>query len=189
MFSIALLSATPFNRSQTTAMRKYNYSRLTHSISATAFIAENATVLGDVSIGDEASVWFGAVIRGDVEAISIGSQTNIQDLCVLHADPGLPCLIGDRVIVGHGAVVHGAVVGNDSLIGIRAVVLNGAKIGMHCLVGAGCLVPEGFEVPDNSVVMGVPARIVRQTTDADRQRHQLGVQNYVHARLHVPSSQ
>ncbi|MEQ1902797.1 MAG: gamma carbonic anhydrase family protein [Pirellulaceae bacterium] len=161
--------------------RTHDLIRRPHQIAATAFVADNATVLGDVTIGAESSIWFGTVIRGDVERISIGAQTNIQDLCLLHADPGYPCVIGDRVTVGHGAIVHGATVEDEALVGIRAVVLNGARIGRGSIVGAGALVPENFEVPPNTLFVGVPARFVRATTPADQQRAKHAWENYVAA--------
>lgn len=150
-------------------------------IDPTAFVAANATVLGDVRVGPSSSVWFGAVVRGDTEAVVIGSRTNVQDLAVLHADPGLPCLLGDDVTVGHAAIVHGAVVESGAMIGIRAVVLNGARIGRGSIVGAGAVVTEGTEIPQNSLAVGIPARVVRPTTDADRERIARTAAHYVDA--------
>ena len=126
---------------------------------AGVFVAPTATVLGDVTIGAESSVWYGAVIRGDTEAIRIGAQTNVQDLCVVHADPALPCTIGDRVTLGHAAIVHGATIENDVMIGIRATVLNGAVVGAGSVVAAGAVVTEGTVVPPGSLAMGVPAKV------------------------------
>lgn len=126
------------------------------------FIAPNASVMGNVSFGEDVSVWYGAVIRADVEAIIIGDRTNIQDTAVLHADPSDPTIIGNDVTIGHGAIVHGAVVGDCSLIGMRATVLNKAVIGKNCIIGAGALVTEGMQIPDNSLVVGIPAKVVRQ---------------------------
>ncbi|MDA1054587.1 MAG: gamma carbonic anhydrase family protein [Planctomycetota bacterium] len=146
-------------------------------IDPTAYIARGAIVLGDVKIGAESSIWFNAVVRGDTEAIRIGSQTNVQDLCVLHADAGFPCVLGDRVTVGHAAIVHGAAVEDDCMIGMRAVVMNGAKIGKGSLIAVGAVVTEGTEVPPGSVVMGVPGKVRRDVTDADRER-------IAHAALH-----
>ena len=151
------------------------------TIDPSAFIAPNATVLGDVSIGIESSVWYGAVIRGDVEAIRIGDQTNIQDLCVLHADEGLPCILGDRVTVGHSAIIHGANIANDVLIGMRAVVMNGARIGEGSIVAVGAVVTEGTEVPPGSVVMGTPAKVRRSTEPKDRAQIKHAAQHYVAA--------
>lgn len=127
----------------------------------TVFIASSASVMGQVSLGEQASVWYGAVIRADVEKIIIGHRTNIQDTAVLHADEGSPTIIGDDVTVGHGAIVHGATVGDGSLIGMRATILNNAKIGKFCIIGAHALVTEGMEVPDFSMVLGTPGKVVK----------------------------
>ena len=129
-----------------------------------AWVADSAEVMGDVVLGEQVGIWFGVVVRGDTAAIRIGAQTNIQDLSVLHADVGMPLTIGSGVTVGHKAMLHGCTVGDDSLIGIGAVVLNGAKIGRGCLVGAGALVTEGKEFPDGSMIIGSPAKAVRQLT-------------------------
>lgn len=126
------------------------------------FIAPGAYVMGQVEIGDESSVWYGAVIRSDVEKIIIGKRTNIQDTAVLHADFGEPTIIGDNVTVGHGAIVHGATIGEGSLIGMRATILNRAKVGKFCIIGAHALVTEGMVVPDYSMVLGVPGKVVKQ---------------------------
>lgn len=149
------------------------------SIHPTSFIAPGAVVVGTVSVGAEASLWYGVVVRGDTESVSIGAQTNVQDGCILHADPGLPCVLGERVSLGHGAIVHGAIVEDDSLIGIRATVLNGARIGRGSLVAAGALVPPGVAIPPGSVVMGVPAKVVRVVTDEDRAHLQHTAEHYV----------
>jgi carbonic anhydrase/acetyltransferase-like protein (isoleucine patch superfamily) len=148
-------------------------------IDPSAFVAHNATVRGDVGLGPQACVLFGAVLRGDVEPIRVGAQSNIQDLCCLHADPGFPCTIGQRVTVGHGAIVHGATVEDDCLIGIRAVVLNGAVIGTGSIVAAGALVPEGKIIPPHSLVMGMPGKVVRTTTPDDRAMIDRGWKHYV----------
>lgn len=127
-----------------------------------AWVADSATVIGDVVMGEEASVWFGTVVRGDTATLTIGAGSNIQDLSVLHADVGVPLVIGERVTVGHKVMLHGCTIGDESLIGIGAVVLNGARIGRNCLVGAGALVTEGKEFPDGSMILGSPARVVKQ---------------------------
>lgn len=127
-----------------------------------AFIAPTACVMGQVTLGKDVSVWYGAVIRADVEKISIGARSNIQDTAVLHADFGSPTIIGEDVTVGHGAIVHGAIVGDGSLIGMRATILNNAKIGKFCIIGAHALVTEGMEVPDFSMVVGTPGKIIKQ---------------------------
>ena len=133
-------------------------------ISDSAWVADSAQVMGDVVLEDDVSVWFGVVIRGDTDVIRIGKRTNIQDTSVLHADVGMPLTIGCDVTVGHKVMLHGCTVGDGSLIGIGAIVLNGAKIGKGCLVGAGSLVTEGKEFPDGSMIMGTPAKVVRQLT-------------------------
>jgi carbonic anhydrase/acetyltransferase-like protein (isoleucine patch superfamily) len=151
----------------------------------TAFIAPNAVVVGDVTVGADASVWFGAVVRGDVEAVVIGPQTNIQDGAVLHADTGKPCRLGARVTLGHGAIVHGAIVDDDVLIGIRATVLNGAHIGRDSVIAAGALVPPGMVVPPESVVMGVPGKVVRRVSAADQTLIRNATEHYVdYARIY-----
>jgi carbonic anhydrase/acetyltransferase-like protein (isoleucine patch superfamily) len=132
------------------------------------FIAPTAAVIGRVTLGEGASVWFGCVLRGDVEAIEIGAGSNIQDGTVIHADPGYPVRVGRNVTVGHNAMLHGCVIGDGSLVGIGAVVLNGARIGSGCLIGAGALVTEGTEIPDGSLVLGSPAR-VKKTLSPEQQ--------------------
>jgi carbonic anhydrase/acetyltransferase-like protein (isoleucine patch superfamily) len=134
-------------------------------LGANAWVADNAQVIGRVELGENASVWFGVVIRGDTEQIRIGRNTNIQDASVLHADFGVPLILGDNVSVGHQVMLHGCTIGDGSLIGIQAVVLNNAKIGRNCIVGAGSVVTEGKEFPDNSLIFGSPAKLVR-TLDA-----------------------
>jgi len=140
---------------------------MTAQIDPTSWIAANATILGEVSLGKEASVWFGAVIRAGAEPIVIGARSNIQDGCVLHTDPGYPLTVGVGVSVGHRAVLHGCGIGDDTLIGMGAIIMNGARIGRRCLVAAGALIPEGMSVPDGSLILGAPGRIRRATTDAE----------------------
>ena len=142
------------------------------------FIAPGAAVIGSVVLGEAASVWFNAVIRGDHEPIVVGPRSNVQDGAVLHTDPGFPLEMGQGVTVGHGAVLHGCKVEDYSLIGIKAVVLNGAKIGKYCLIGAGSLVPEGKEIPEGSLVVGVPGKVVRQLTDEERRSLEESAANY-----------
>jgi carbonic anhydrase/acetyltransferase-like protein (isoleucine patch superfamily) len=129
------------------------------------WVAPNAQVMGKVKIGSGCGIWFGAVIRGDNEPISIGEGTNIQENCVLHTDPGLPVCIGTNCTIGHTAIVHGCSIGNNSLIGMGAKILNGATIGKNCLIGAGALVKEGTIIPDNSLVVGMPAKVIREIGD------------------------
>lgn len=150
-------------------------------IHPSAYLAPTAVVRGGVRIEREASIWFGAVVRGDTAPIEIGQRTNVQDLAVLHADPGTPCRLGDDVTVGHGAVVHGATVESEVMIGIRAVVLNGAYIGGGSIVGAGAVVTEGTTVPAGSLVVGVPARVIRPVSERDQERIRLAAQHYVAA--------
>ncbi|MBE5901722.1 MAG: gamma carbonic anhydrase family protein [Lachnospiraceae bacterium] len=148
-------------------------------IAENVFIADGAKIIGDVTIGEEASVWFNAVIRGDEYPITIGKRSNVQDGAVLHVGGGFSCTIGDDVSIGHGAIVHGCEVGDGTLIGMGATILNGAKIGKYCIIGAGALVTEGKEIPDHSVVMGVPGKVVRQMTEADIEGRRKNVQIYV----------
>jgi len=136
-------------------------------IDPSAFIAPNTTVMGDVTVGARSSVFFGAVIRAEKAPIVIGDETNIQDNCVLHVDPGMPMTIGDGVTVGHGAILHSCTVGDNSLIGIGAIVLNEAVIGRDCIIAAGALVPPRAVIPDRSMVMGSPAKVRRQLTEDD----------------------
>jgi len=131
------------------------------------WIAPNAVVVGRVKLAINASVWFGAVLRGDNEWIEVGENSNVQDGAVLHTDPGYPLSIGTNVTVGHAVVLHGCEVGTNSLIGIGSVVLNGAKIGNHCLIGANTLIPNGKIIPDGSLVMGSPGRVVRDLNDEE----------------------
>jgi carbonic anhydrase/acetyltransferase-like protein (isoleucine patch superfamily) len=150
-------------------------------IHPSAFIARGAVVLGDVTIGEESSVWFSAVIRGDCEAIRIGRRTNIQDGSILHADPGFPCTVGDEVTIGHGAIVHGATVASRVLIGMRAVVMNGAKIGEGSVVGVGAVVTEGTKIPPGSLVLGLPGKIVREVAPEDAARIRHAAEHYAAA--------
>jgi carbonic anhydrase/acetyltransferase-like protein (isoleucine patch superfamily) len=136
-------------------------------VDASAYVAPDATLVGDVRLGPQASIWFHAVARGDNEPITIGAQSNVQEGAVLHADPGYPLSIGERVTIGHQAMVHGCTIGEGSLIGIQAVILNGAKIGRHCLVGAGAVITERKEFPDRCLILGAPARVARHLSDED----------------------
>lgn len=143
------------------------------------WIAPNATVIGDVRLGDGASVWWNAVLRGDNDTIAIGAGSNIQDGSVLHVDAGVPMNIGPRVTVGHLVMLHGCTVGEESLIGIKSVILNRAVIGKHCIIGANSLIPEGKVIPDRSLVMGSPGKVVRQLTDEEVMRLSLAAAGYV----------
>jgi carbonic anhydrase/acetyltransferase-like protein (isoleucine patch superfamily) len=145
-------------------MAIYQLDDHTPDIHESTWIADSAQVMGAVSLHANTSVWFNAVIRGDTETITIGEGSNIQDLAVIHADNGLPVVVGKHVTVGHQVMLHGCTIGDESLIGIAAVVLNGARIGRNCVVGAGSVVTEGKEFPDGSLIMGTPAKVVRQLT-------------------------
>jgi carbonic anhydrase/acetyltransferase-like protein (isoleucine patch superfamily) len=148
-------------------------------IDPSAFIADGAVIRGPVRLHADCSVWFGAVIRGDVEPVSIGARSNVQDLAVIHCDPGYPCQIGEDVTIGHAAVVHGAIVESGALIGIRAVVLNGARIGSGSIIGAGAVVTEGADIPPGSLVVGVPGKVIRQTSVEQREHILQNAANYV----------
>ncbi len=144
-----------------------------------AWVAPNATVIGDVHLGDNASIWWNAVVRGDNDTITIGAGSNIQDGSVLHVDAGVPLSIGDNVTVGHQVMLHGCTIGDESLIGIKSVILNKAVIGRHCIIGANSLIPEGKVIPERSLVMGSPGKIVRQLSDDEVARLLLAAQGYV----------
>jgi gamma-carbonic anhydrase len=149
-------------------------------IAQSAYIDASAQVIGDVAIGERSSIWLNVSIRGDVNYIRVGDETSIQDNTVLHVDAGLyPCIVGNRVTVGHRVVLHGCEVADEVLIGIGAVVLNGAKIGAGAVVGAGALVPESMEVPAGTVVMGTPAKIRREVTPQERERFRTNCNNYI----------
>lgn len=148
-------------------------------IDASAWIAPNATVIGDVRLGRNASIWWNAVLRGDNDPIVIGDNTNIQDGSVLHTDIGVGMTIGANVTVGHMVMLHGCTIGDGSLIGIGAVVLNNAVIGQDCLIGAKALIPEGKVIPDRSLVIGSPGKVVRQLTDDDIAMIRAGNHHYV----------
>ncbi|MGI9353390.1 MAG: gamma carbonic anhydrase family protein [Rhizobiaceae bacterium] len=126
------------------------------------WIAPSAVVIGDVTIGENVGIWFGSVLRGDNEPITIGDNSNIQENSVFHTDPGFPVILGNGCTIGHKAMIHGCTIGNNSLIGMGATVLNGAKIGDNCLIGAGALIPEGKDIPDNSLVVGMPGKVIRE---------------------------
>jgi carbonic anhydrase/acetyltransferase-like protein (isoleucine patch superfamily) len=149
-------------------MAIYELDHVAPRLADSAWVADSAQVMGNVELGDDTSIWFGAIVRGDTEVITIGRGSNIQDASVLHADIGKPLTVGENVTVGHQVMLHGCTIGDGSLIGIGAVVLNGAKIGKGCIVGAGALVTEGKEFPDGSMIIGSPAKVVRELT-ADQQ--------------------
>jgi carbonic anhydrase/acetyltransferase-like protein (isoleucine patch superfamily) len=149
------------------------------TVSTSAWVAPGAHIMGKIELADGASVWFGAVLRGDNEPIRIGMGSNVQENAVLHTDRNFPLTVGAHVTIGHQAMLHGCTVGDGSLIGIQAVVMNGAKIGRECLIGAGALIPEGKEIPDRSLVMGSPGKVIRELTDQEVARIRTGVDSYV----------
>ncbi|MFE3758485.1 gamma carbonic anhydrase family protein [Nocardia tengchongensis] len=149
-------------------------------IDDSAWIAPNATVAGRVRLEGEVSVWYSAVLRGDMDQITVGARSNIQDGCVLHADPGFPCTVGTGVSVGHNAILHGCTVGDDVLIGMGATVLNGAVIGEGSLIAANALVPEGAQIPPGSLVAGVPGKVRRELSEAERDHIRLNAAAYLH---------
>lgn len=158
---------------------KYRLGKLRVDAHPQSWIAPTAVVIGNVRLEAGASVWFGAILRGDNELIHIGANSNVQDGTVLHTDPGSPLTIGTGVTIGHNAMLHGCEVGDYSLIGINAVILNGAKIGRHCIIGANSLIGEGKEIPDGSLVMGSPGRVVRELTPAQKQLLAASAEHYV----------
>ena len=145
-----------------------------------AWVADSAQVIGNVELAEGASIWFGCVLRGDNETIRIGRNSNVQDLSMLHSDLGVPLTIGENVTIGHQVMLHGCTIGDNSLIGIEAVVLNNAKIGRNCIVGAGSVVTEGKEFPDNSLIFGSPAKVMRTLDDAAVARLKANADHYVH---------
>ena len=160
-------------------MAIYELDGMAPTLAEGAWVADSAEVIGQVEMADNASVWYGCVVRGDSERIRIGRNTNIQDLSVLHADSDRPLTIGDDVTVGHQVMLHGCTIGDNSLIGIQAVILNGAKIGRNCIVGAGSVVTEDKEFPDNSLIIGAPAKVVRTLDEASAARLRAKAQHYV----------
>lgn len=168
-------------------MPLYALGDLAPSLASGAWAAPSADLIGDVNLGERASIWFGAVIRADNTPIIIGAETNIQDGSICHSDAGFPLTIGRRVTVGHQAILHGCTLADDCLIGMGARILNGALIGAECIVGAGALVTEGKQFPPGSLIVGVPARIVREVTNEERQmlrasaaHYALKAENYSH---------
>lgn len=156
----------------------YQLDDLVPTIGDGAWVAPSADLIGDVRLGARASVWFGAVIRADNTAIVIGEESNLQDGAVAHSDPGAPLTIGDRVTIGHQAIVHGCTIADDCLIGMGARILNGARLAPHCLVGAGALITEGRSFESGSLIVGVPARVVRPLTDEEKASIRLSAAHY-----------
>jgi carbonic anhydrase/acetyltransferase-like protein (isoleucine patch superfamily) len=160
-------------------MAVYSLGERRPSVHTSCFIADSASVIGSVELAAEVSVWFGAVLRGDVERITLGRGSNVQDGAVLHADEGKPLVVGEFVTIGHQAMLHGCTIGDGALVGIQAVVLNGAVIGRNCLVGAGAIVTENKVFPDNSLILGAPAKVVRTFTDEEAAKMRDGAKHYV----------
>lgn len=159
---------------------KYRLGDLRVESHPTSWTAPSATLIGSVRLQANASVWFGAVLRGDNELIDIGEGSNVQDGTVMHTDMGSPLTLGKGVTVGHNAMLHGCTVGDFSLVGINAVILNGARIGKHCIIGANALIAEGKEIPDGSLVMGSPGKVVRELTEQQKRMLEASAAHYVH---------
>ncbi len=160
-------------------MAVYRLGEHVPDIAASAWVAESAEVIGRVTLGEDSSVWYGAVLRGDNDRIDVGARSNIQDGSVLHTDLGYPLAIGAGAIVGHRVTLHGCTIGEGSLIGIGSIVLNGARIGRHCIVGAGALVTMGQEFPDGVLIVGTPAKVVRPLTAEEIARLDANAEQYV----------
>jgi carbonic anhydrase/acetyltransferase-like protein (isoleucine patch superfamily) len=154
--------------------------RKTPMLGNDVYIARTAVVLGDVTLGDHSSVWYGALLRGDIHRIEIGHHTNIQDLVVVHLADEFPCLIGNWVTVGHSAIVHACTVGDETLVGMGACILDGAVVGRQCLIGAKALVTPGTRIPDGSMVLGAPGKVVRALSDQEREQLKYWAEKYVH---------
>lgn len=148
-------------------------------ISSKAYIAENATIIGNVNIEEDASIWFGAVLRGDVEHITVGKRSNVQDNSVIHVDKGSSVVIGNDVTIGHSAIIHGCHIGNNTLIGMGSVILNGAKIGSNTLIGAKTLITQNKEIPDGVLVLGNPGKVIRKLTEDEIISLKKSAENYV----------
>lgn len=169
-------------------MAVYELDQISPRIPDSAYVADSAQVMGNVQLGEDTSIWFGVIIRGDTEHIHIGRGSNVQDASVLHADFGVPLTIGNYVTVGHKVMLHGCTIGDESLIGMGAIILNNAKIGKNCLVGAGSLVTEGKEFPDGSVIMGSPAKVVRTLNPDQMQNMRMTAQHYIENALRYKAS-
>ncbi len=157
---------------------QYAYQQVQPQVPDSSYVAPGAILIGQVTLGERVSVWFNAVIRGDNDAIVIGEGSNVQDGCVLHVDPGFPLRVGLNCTIGHKVILHGCSVGDGSLIGMNAVVLNGAKIGKDCLIGANALVTEGMEVPDGSLVLGSPAKVIKPLAEEAKAMMAAGASDY-----------
>ena len=160
-------------------MALYELDGVAPTLAEGAWVADSAQVIGDVILEENASVWFGAVLRGDTDTLRVGRNSNVQDLSVLHADTGSPLTIGENVTIGHQVMLHGCTIGDNSLVGIQAVILNNARIGRNSIVGAGSVVTEGKEFPDNSLIIGAPAKVVRTLDDAAAAKLRQSALHYV----------
>lgn len=160
-------------------MSEFPKSGLFRRLDGGAFAAQNATLTGDVSLGEDVGIWFGCVVRGDDAPLSLGRRTNVQDLTMIHADTGVENRIGEEVTIGHGCVLHGAEIADRCLIGMGAVLLGGSKIGEESIIGAGCVVTEGAEIPPRSLVLGIPGRVVREVTEDEVSMIRASAQGYV----------
>jgi carbonic anhydrase/acetyltransferase-like protein (isoleucine patch superfamily) len=152
---------------------------LTPTVHPTVYIAPTATVVGDVRLAEESSIWFGAVLRGDIEPVIVGPRSNVQDGCILHTGAGEPAIVGAGVTLGHAAIVHGCRIADNVLVGMRATLLNGVEVGENCLVGAGALVTQGTIIPPGSLVLGMPARVVRPLTPEEIESIRISAAHYV----------
>jgi carbonic anhydrase/acetyltransferase-like protein (isoleucine patch superfamily) len=177
--SLQWLFTVTHSRDKEKNMAVYQLNDATPVLHESAWVADSAHVVGRVELGEDTSVWFGTVLRGDMEPIRIGRGSNIQDNSVLHTDHDKPLTIGENVTVGHQVMLHGCTIGDNSLIGIQAVILNGAKIGKNCLVGAGSLVTEGKEFPDGSMILGSPAKAVKQLSPEQIEGLKMSARNYI----------
>ena len=168
----------------------HSFEGRTPHVKDSAFIAWNAEVIGSVDLAAETSVWYSASIRGDIDTISIGWGSNVQDNAALHVDEGVPLAVGSDVTIGHGAIVHGCTIGDTTLIGMGAIILNGAIIGKECIVGAGALVTEGKQFPDRSLIVGAPAKVVRNITNDEIEKIRLNAEHYrTRGRLHARATE
>ena len=155
------------------------FKRITSVFEKEILIADDADVIGDVTIGEKSSIWYHATIRAELCTVSIGRETNIQDGVVVHTDPGFPVSIGDRVTVGHNAIIHGSTVGDETLIGMGAILLNGSVVGKQCVIGAGALVTQGTVIPDGNMAFGSPAKLFRPLTEDERGKIGISAKEYV----------